>query len=300
MLADTENIAAGSNATFSVKKTSDSSTIVSPNSNSSASSVQCSWMSKKTSNTWNGAEAKFTVACDGLTTDSLDPQLSFHRYPDISRRTQTHNRNAPGFAPFTGRYTIEFTDRKLIVKVRIKLLNKQAARPANAADYNAVANGPPVDDAQKSLMKRHIERKLSKRLDLHRWACGREDGCDCLRDNECCKFELIVRISFVEDNEHHVVNLWPGSARHDCENWHVTESRANLSWAHETGHLLGWYDEYPGGAIAPAADNPGGRWRNDRPAGIMGPGGTVFWDHLEDLRSWFNSQTGERWRLINR
>lgn len=300
MLADTENIPANTSATFDVKKISDNSSITTINSNTTTSSIEGMWESQKPSENWNGAEVKFTVAAAGEQADSGDEQLSFHSYPDIARQTRTHNRTPVGYAAFTGRYTIEFTDRQLIVKVRVKLLNKQAARPANRADYASVANGPPVADAQKRLMKRRIQRILSKRLDLHRWECARENECNCPRDYKCCKFEVIVRVYFVESNEHHVVNLWPGSSRHDAENWHVTESRTGLSWAHETGHLLGWYDEYAGGGTAPAADNPRGRWQNDRSRGIMGPGRIVYWDHLEDFRSWFVRRSGENWRLINR
>lgn len=300
MLADTEHIPAETPATFTIKKIADDGTITTVNNNTAASSVEGVWESQKPSDTWNGAELKFTVSAGGVQADSEEEHLSFHRYPDIDRQTRSHNRSPVGYAAFTGRYTIEFTVRQLIIKVRVKLLNKQAARPANRANYAGVANGPPVSDAQKRLMKRRIERKLSRRLDLHRWDCARENDCNCPRDYKCCKFEVIIRVYFVENNEHHVVNLWPGSSRHDCENWHVTESREGLSWAHETGHLLGWYDEYPDGGLAPAADNPRGRWQNDRPRGIMGPGSLVYWDHLEDLRSWFVSRSGENWRLINR
>lgn len=300
MLADTENIPSGTAATFAVKKVSDSAAITTVNSNTTASSIEGAWESKKTSADWNGAEVKFTAAASGEQADSQDPQLSFHSYPDVARRTRTHARSPVGFAAFTGKYTIEFKDKQLIVKVRVKLLNKQAARPANRADYAGVANGAAVSRAKKRSMKRAIERKLSKRLDLHRWDCARGNDCDCPRDNKCCRFEVVVKVYFVESNEHHVINFWPGSSRHDAENWHVTESRAGLSWAHETGHLLGWYDEYAGGGTAPAADNAGGRWHNVRSRGIMGPGSLVYWDHLEDFRSWYVRRSGENWRLVRR
>jgi hypothetical protein len=300
MSATTQNIPAGTNATFTVKRVSDSGTITTANSNSRAASIEGGWVSQKSSETWNGVEAKFTAAAAGVQADSEEDHLSFHRYPDIARRTRTHNRPTVGFLPLAGRYTIEFADRQMIVKVRVKLLNKQGARPANIADYAAVAVGPPVSGAQKSKMKSRIEKILSRRLDLHRKQCARGDGCNCTRDYKCCRFEVVVQVFFVESNEHHVVNLWPGSARANVHNWHVVEARPKLDWAHETGHLLGWYDEYAGGGTCPPADNPHNRWRNIRPAGIMGEGSGVLWDYLEDFRSWFVNATGENWRLIGR
>ena len=123
MLADTENIAAGSSATFTVKKTADSSAVASPTSSSTASAVEGRWVSKKTSDNWNGAEAKFTVVCDGLTAESQDPQLSFHRYPDVAQASLTGRLQSPP-APASVRFGwdkkvfIEFTDRKLTLTVK--------------------------------------------------------------------------------------------------------------------------------------------------------------------------------------
>lgn len=261
--------------------------------------VDAEWDSKKPSSQWTAdPDATFTAAVAAETEES--DGLSFYAYPDYSRVKRSHARSPVGFAAFTGRYTVEFTERRMLVRVKIKLLNKQAARPADPADYASVAVGPPVDDAQKRTMKRAIEAVLSRRLDLHRNECARGDTCDCPRDNKCCRFEIVVRVLFVENGEHHTVNLWPGSAQANVKNWHVVESRPGKSWAHEAGHLLGWYDEYPAGGVAPVADNASGRWQNDRPTGIMGPGSLVFWDHLEDFRSWFCRKTDENWRLVNR
>jgi hypothetical protein len=298
--AETENVEAGTDATFHVKKLSDGAEVASGTGKVTGNAASHTWQSKKPSSDWPaGHELGLSVDAAGVTHQG--GEAAFHHYPPIAHQTRVHHRNPVGFRAFDGRYTIEFTEkRQLTVVVRVKLINKQGARPAREADYGTVANGPAVADADKATMKAAIQKILSKRLDLHRKGCKREDGCDCPRENTCCKLEVVVKVRFVEDHAHHTVNLWPGSARADCENWHVVESRPGLSWAHEVGHLLGWYDEYPGGAHAPPADNANGRWLADRPRGIMGPGSIVYWDHLEDIRYWFVGKTGEQWRLINR
>ncbi len=212
-----------------------------------------------------------------------------------------HRRAPVGYAVLNGRYSIAFTSEGcVLVIVRVKLLNKQGPRPAKRADENVVANGPPVEESVKRRMKRSIERVLSRRLDLHRNSCARGDECDCEREKRCCRFEVVIRVEFVEYDEHHTVNVWLGTGRANVANWYREESRPGLSWAHEAGHLLGWYDEYPKGGIAPESDHPESRWWPDRPAGIMAGGSVVYWDYLEDIRSWFVARTGENWRLVKR
>ncbi len=307
MLAETQNIPSDTNATLTIQRVAGGGAIATVNCKTGAASVAGAWISQKQSDSWDGEEAKFVAAASGVQGNSEGTQLSLFKYPDIKKATRSHvrkaeNRNNPAavvhYADLKGKYTIEFTERQIIVKVRVKLVNKQGARPASTADYGTVANGPAVAAAQKNKMKKKIEKVLSQRLDVHRKGCPRGDGCNCPLDYKCCKFEILVKVFFVEAHEHHVVNLWPGSARHNAANWHVVESRPDKSWAHETGHLLGWYDEYNDGAHPPAGADPQGRWQNNRPAGIMGTGSAVFWDHLEDFRSWFVAETGENWRLI--
>ena len=298
--AQTKDIPDDTEATFHVRSLSDGAEVATGTAKVGSDAATFTWESKKPSSDWpDGPELGFGVEAAGQSKDG--DELAFHHYPALAKQERVHHRQPVGYATFDGRYSIEFTEtRQVEIVVRVKLLNKQAARPASQADYGTVANGPPVSAADKATMKAAIEAKLSKRLDLHRGDCKRGDACDCPRANTCCRFEVVVRVKFVEADAHHTINLWPGTGRANAANWHIIESRPGLSWAHEVGHLLGWYDEYPGGGVAPAADNADGRWLNDRPTGIMGPGSLVFWDHLEDIRSWFVGRTHEQWRLVNR
>jgi hypothetical protein len=91
-------------------------------------------------------------------------------------------------------------------------------------------------------MKADIEGKLSRKINLYRKNCAFGDACACPKP-------IVVVVDFVESGQHHEVNLYQGPGRANAMNWTREKTRDN-SWAHETGHLLDWYDEYAGGAVA--------------------------------------------------
>lgn len=80
-------------------------------------------------------------------------------------------------------------------------------------------------------------------------------------------------------------------------NWHREEINTWEDLAHEVGHLMGFYDEYRGGAI----DNtPDTRWRESAPHSIMGGGTDVYSYHMEEFGAWFSNRSGEPFNLIER
>lgn len=307
MLADTVNIPAGTPATFAVKEL-DNSTITTENANTEASSVEGEWISEKTNLEWNGGEVKFKVATSGLTADSQEDHLSFHRYPDIARASLSGRMSSPpgSASPRFGwdkKVYIEFTDRKLTLTVKVHLINRTQPKPErekkeSLGDYrtrcNNVPVGGPVPDAAKQDIKTTVESVYIDQWDVHRDACQRGDDCSCDRIFKCCIFELEVILELVETSGSmiHEVNLWPQSGRANSSNWHRIESRPGKSWAHEVGHLMGFYDEYAEGATGSPP------WQPSVPASIMGSGTTVFDYHIEEFRAWFSSQIGETFNLV--
>jgi hypothetical protein len=301
MLANTANIEAGTQADFTIQKISDDSTVATVNENTAATSVRAQWLTKKPSNQWDGQpELKFQVSADGAQAESGN-QLIFHEYRDSAGQERTISRTGTNAAGETarlrdGKFRAEFRDRILKITIRLKLNNRTGARPSDSGgtreDDAAVPIGSPVSDADKNGFKNDIQGYISKKLKMHRHDCGRGETCDC--SNECCKFDVEVQVEFVEDNAHHTVDLWPGRGRATSVNWYHVKTRDN-SRAHETGHLLGWFDEY---ADATWHGSPP-RWQNDRPGALMNTGADIPPEYYFDFRDWFRSRTGEAWDPVN-
>jgi predicted small secreted protein len=313
MLADTENIPADTEATFAVKQISDDSVINTVNSDTQATSVEGRWISRKPSANWNGAEVKFNVTAGGESAVSEGEQLSFHRYADIARASLTGTVSSPpGSATpnfsWDKKVHIEFTDRKMILTVKIRLINRTQTRPQkrekdSLEEYNTRCNNVPIGAAVpasvKQNMKNAIESIYRDQLYLHRVGCGRGNFCGCDLTFKCCKFKVEVIVEFVETSGAVIsdVNLWPATGRMDSSNWHRIESPATPGspagtvWGHEVGHLMGFYDEYSTGAIG----NP--PWVPESAPSLMGYGHDVFPYHMEEFRTWFNGQVDEEFRM---
>ncbi len=308
MRAETVNIPGDTAATFAVKKKIDNGMITTVNTKAKTGSVEGEWISQKPSADWNGEEVKFNVTSGGEAADSNGNQLSFHRYPDIARASLSEIISSPpgALSPRFGwdkKVFIEFTGRSLILTVKVHLVNRIQVRPTRGEkesyeDFvtrcNATPVGDPVPAPSKRAIQAAVEAIYRNKLDLHRQLCLREDSCNCPPSHFCCKFETQVRLEFVETSGAmiHEVNLWPQSARGDASNWYRIESRPGKTWAHEVGHLMGFYDEYIEGATG---NSP---WAPSSSANIMGSGTGVPDYYFEEFRSWYSSQAGEVFNLI--
>lgn len=301
MLARTANIDAGTQSEFSIQTISDGSTVATIREQTAADSARAEWLSKKPTDRWDGQpELGFHISADGVGADSGN-QLRFHEYRDIAGQERTIARRGTNSAGETtslrdGKFHARFQDRKLVITIRIKLNNRTEARPSDSGGTRLqdaeVSIGPAVPDSDKREYKRDIEGYLSEKLKMHRHNCGRGQTCDC--GNACCKFNVEVHVEFVEDNAHHTVDLWPGRGRATSVNWYRVKTRDN-SRAHETGHLLGWFDEY---ADATWHGTPP-RWENNRPGALMNTGADIPPEYYFDFTDWFHSRTSEDWDLVN-
>jgi len=67
-------------------------------------------------------------------------------------------------------------------------------------------------------------------------------------------YEIKLKFSFVDSNEHHTVDVHAGTGNADMSNWYLTNpsgwpnSMQDEIAAHEVGHMFGLFDEYAGGA----------------------------------------------------
>ena len=140
------------------------------------------------------------------------------------------------------------------------------------------------------MWKREIESVWDHRFYLHRVGCERGRDCDCgLRG--CCKFPIRV-LALRGPGHGKPVDLFAGAPK--AENWGVPDrwwyshtwwhgigEAPNAVRAHEFGHLVGNYDEYPEGACHPS------RAWSRAPGSIMNDGTRVHPRHFQHFIDWF-------------
>lgn len=86
----------------------------------------------------------------------------------------------------------------------------------------------------------------------------RRKGCAADPKSGCCTYEVHVEFEMdkVEAYDNHTLCLAPGNLRSNAGLLFYGETRVAMA-AHEVGHLVGLPDEYPGGAVDPAATGDG-------------------------------------------
>lgn len=228
------------------------------------------WVCRKGSATWGSdpdvAGTAILRAPDGreVSRAEMGPWLRIRRPPNVmssssnvpgaTRTTPKWVRNPAGTWVRTGTnwewradFEVAFRDGAIYVIGRVRLVP---------------VDGLVITSAMKDAWKREIEGYWSHKFRAHRDACGRGDACDCT--HVCCHHDVYIVCDFVDHNEHTVVNVHPGAATGawGTENWWFS----NKWWerlspqvpaavrAHEFGHNIGLYDEYPGGGTAPGID----------------------------------------------
>ncbi len=290
--AESKNINNGERVEFVLKRIDNKTTVETLSTSLTSSNASAEWISKKSNDDWGKPEIYFDVSSDGITEKSKN-DLTFFEYTDVASESQTFVRSS-GIYGWTGKYDIKLTDRKIIVTLNIKLINYNGTKPAAGAALPALDNAGVVSAADKASMKADIESKLSNKWIVHRDKCERGDTCDCPNGRKCCKIQVDIIVNFVENGEHHTVNLFQGRGQANANNWTRIKTRNN-SYAHETGHLLGWFDEYTGGATGVAP-----RWTTPRAGAVMNTGLTVPVEYYWDLRDWFSGKKAdESWELIS-
>jgi len=278
--ADGCNISPGANTIFDIYRVRDKKAMETVSGTMNSQEVRnLPWKARKPDDLLSNDEFEFKVAADGIDNTSTN-KLKFKPWPSYARETKTIACSS-GVYGWTGKFDISFSPDEITVTVKIKLTNRDGSKPASGDPMPDEADDP-VSDADKATMKADIEGKLSRKIVLYRKDCVFGDACTC-------PIKIKVVVNFVESGEHHTVNLFTGAGQANATNWTRVKTRPN-SYAHETGHLLGWYDEYSTGAVGTAP-----RWKNSNPSAVMNTGLDVPPEYGWDWRDWFAGKTGEDW-----
>ncbi len=208
------------------------------------------WLSKAPTAAWRTDLISFriTVPSIGLTGTSTNT-FTFARRPTtgmilIDRLLP----GPPGFPPLADVHDTTLEADK--VRYALRLRTQGAVfTPARQANAKQLIEGPWNNGF------------LSKRF--HRTLCGRGRGCDCQFD--CCKAGFRFDVDFVQNGEHVLITMLvppdpanpPGSGTLRVgSTWYEPPADEPSVYAHETGHLIGQYDEYAGGGNDPTGVQP--------------------------------------------
>lgn len=155
-----------------------------------------------------------------------------------------------------------------------------------------VMPGASASARKKRRWKREIEGIWDRKFKLHRTKCQRKDECDCAISNGCCTWVLRVKCVFSGGHGQQVVlnagandPVWSSPRWWFSHNW--WEQMVNVPAtvrAHEFGHLMGMWDEYPAGACDPL------RLYTAIPSSIMNSGTKVGKRHIQEYLDWFKAK----------
>jgi hypothetical protein len=146
----------------------------------------------------------------------------------------------------------------------------------------------------KRLWKKEIENVWDRKFRLHRSKCKRGNDCNCSSKNGCCSFNIRIRCGWGRGHGQKVLlyagandpKSWGKKGKwwfsHDW--WEQLKGVPVTVRAHEFGHLIGMYDEYPAGACDPL------RKYDNIPLSIMSSGKTVYQQHMKDFHAWFEKK----------
>jgi hypothetical protein len=232
-------------ATIEILHPSNGSVVDTINANMAGGHVTANWIAKAQTAQWRTDRMKFRVNAAGLTCTSGN-EFTFKHRPVVASALRDTNRGTPvGFQPISEKV--------------------DAALEANQVHYNLKLRlaGGSFTAAQQASAKTAIETAWNNGFSgkcFHRTSCGRGRACDCAFD--CCKCGYHLDVNWVASGEHYPVTIVArtaggrSSASSSGMTWTDPALNATTSYAHETGHALGQFDEYTGGGVDPSGVQP--------------------------------------------
>jgi hypothetical protein len=142
--------------------------------------------------------------------------------------------------------------------------------------------GASASSKQKKRWKKEIEEVWDKKFKIHRKNCQRGDTCDCNPEQGCCSYTVHIQCEWGA-GQGNQVELHAGA--NQASGWGTPLWWYSHTWwveaagvpstvrAHEFGHQIGMWDEYPAGACDPA------RLYTNELSSIMNAGQEVYERH---------------------
>jgi hypothetical protein len=175
----------------------------------------------------------------------------------VSRETVTGRISAKNGFSWPYGFDIEFYGGQVTVNASIRLI---AAGGVTQPDLDRV----------KPIWKKRIESAWSRRF--------------ALTTANGTAYPIVVSVTFDGPRWHHAVIVRPGGGRSDALHWNLMNSSDVV--AHEFGHMIGAFDEYQRGALAPQSVIDSTSIMTSNPLR-----GMTYPRHYKRICDWFVSRT---------
>lgn len=268
------------------------------NANLTGGKVEAKWVAKAFSADWRNERVKFRVKAAGVTCEATN-EFTFKQRPTTNwEEIDKGHASGNGFADVAEHHDARLEADRVHYSLKLRLI------------------GDPFSDAKKQAAKTLIQDVWNNGFStkkLHRTACKRGDACNCQFD--CCKAGFRLDVNFVDSGEHVLVTVHataPGQPTFRSSmgrtegDWGDPAKSPTTTYPHETGHVLGQYDEYPNGAIDPnfSAANPDTQPPDATAVGqsnlMSTPGNqTLLNRHYRYVKIFMNSKTGgDQYKIV--
>lgn len=160
----------------------------------------------------------------------------------------------------------------------------------------------------KKAMKSEIENMWDRKWKEHRKKCKRGKNCNC--PGGCCLFPIRVKCTFVKSGENVEIALFRGSpdTNKSGQGWWNAgewweqktgkEGHGGLVYAHEFGHAIGMWDEYPNGAVSEKYYAVQGSIMGRGSPNVMRHHWMIYPDPGSSIHKWFLSNAGDKYELL--
>lgn len=275
-----------------------------------AGSAQATWVAKAYSANWRTDQVTFSATVTTVNAVGMSSnQFTFKNRPTAGWETVSQASPQPGngFGPPGERYdrTLEANQ----VHYKIKFRTQAHTLPCTYYNCNTGKAGAALDATKQANAKTLIETVWNNgfsSMHFHRTGCQRGKTCNCTYD--CCKVGFHLDIVFVDSGENVLITIHPqnppGQAQIACSmgwggaDWADPPFDPASAYPHETGHVMGQYDEYPTGATDQSGVEPADATSTD--PNLMSTGGntTLKPRHYRQALAYLNSKAGDTYETI--